>query len=162
MRYEKEDEYKKPFGARMSIGIGQIDNLVDSSSITIMQGEAFRLSGRLLDTFKHEDRLKCKSSWDEYTNSVLDVCAQSVGAFLNALTKNQISTCFQKLINNKQLVISEKLNLTPQQVSQFLKYANYKQIMNLNKLFKETVLLKTNPKKETEEENQTVDSSCNS
>lgn len=106
--------------ARLSIGIGSIDFVKET--INISDGEAFRLSGRALDSLSKIDRLTIRTS-NQGVNDEFAVECFMADTIMKRLSANQAKTAYSYLLEEStQKFIAEKMNLSPQAVNKSLQH----------------------------------------
>lgn len=115
---EKNDSEKlisKPvFDIRLAIGIGEINS--EKERLAISQGEAFNLSGRLLDDMKHKQTIAIKTN-DSFNNE-LDTAFKLLDFILSNATQNQSEVIYYKLQGLTEVEISEKIGVNQSAVNQ--------------------------------------------
>lgn len=120
-----EKETKKSHDVRLSVGIGKIE--VDKKELSLSDGEAFRISGRNLDSLKSTKQSIIIDSNDANSNSLK---AESV--LLNALIDNvtpiQSKVLFFKLKGFKEEEIAKQLGLAQSTVNQHSNSGNWNAI----------------------------------
>ena len=130
--------FNKAYDARIAIGFGVLEQQ-DKVDIRIMNGQPFIKSGHLIDKMTNKVYIKTDGCWDEETNEILDTISQTVDKFITMLTTMQVKIVYQKLTTTSQKKICEILSLNQQNVSQYLKNANYKIITANLDMFKNIV-----------------------
>jgi hypothetical protein len=120
-----EKETKKSYDVRLSVGIGKIE--VDKKELSLSDGEAFRISGRNLDSLKSTKQSIIIDSNDANSNSLK---AESV--LLNALIDNvtpiQSKVLFFKLKGFKEEEIAKQLRLAQSTINQHSNSGNWNAI----------------------------------
>lgn len=106
--------------ARMALGVGKID--FSSDSLSTSDGEAFQLSGRLLDRMD-KSRLEIVTPW-RCVNDELKVSTSFADEIISSWTKRQSEVVIPCLLTSKShLEISQELNISRQMVDKALKAA---------------------------------------
>ena len=87
---------RRQYDARLSLGVGSVDYLMES--LAISDGEAFRLSGRGLDSIG-DSRLVVETPWED-VNDELKVSTAFADSLISSWTRSQSRIMFQYLISN--------------------------------------------------------------
>lgn len=104
--------------ARLAIGVGTLD--YESDSLSTSDGEAYRLSGRLLDDM-HKSRLEIRTPWDK-VNEELKLPTAFADEIVSSWTLNQSKIILMSLISSKSHVeLSHELAISRQMVDKSLK-----------------------------------------
>jgi hypothetical protein len=115
---EKIDAYKliskSVFDIRLAIGIGEINGKKESLSMS--QGEAFNLSGRLIDEMKHKQTIAIRTN--DVFNNELDTSFKLLDFILSNATQNQCEVIYYKLQGLTEVEISEKIGVNQSAVNQ--------------------------------------------
>lgn len=107
-----------PLDARLAIGIGGIDYVSDSVSTS--DGEAYRLSGRLLDKMQ-KSRLEIATEWPS-VNDDLRLPTAFVDDIISSWTQNQSKIMLLRLQTSKShLELAQDLEISRQMVDKSLK-----------------------------------------
>ncbi|MDE5989149.1 MAG: SatD family protein [Duncaniella sp.] len=110
-------EARHLWDARVAVGIGTVD--YESERIGLSDGEAFRLSGRELDSIGKK-RLVVTTPWSEI-NDELSVSTSFADDIITAWTRVQAEITYWKIAENKaQKEIAEQFGRTPQNISKIL------------------------------------------
>jgi hypothetical protein len=112
----------KLWDARISIGIGKVDFLTDR--VAEADGEAFRNSGRALDTMKDPARLLITTPWQN-VNDELEVLCVLLDVLINKWTFAQSEVVYEKLKHLTQDEIAAKLEISQAAVNLRLKAAGW-------------------------------------
>ncbi|MDE5875933.1 MAG: hypothetical protein K2H47_00275 [Muribaculaceae bacterium] len=108
----------KVLDARLAIGIGTLDYEADSLSTS--DGEAYRLSGRLLDSM-NKSRLEIITPWYE-VNDELKLLTAFADDIVSSWSQNQSKVILLSLITLKNHVeLSKELKISRQMVDKSLK-----------------------------------------
>ncbi len=97
--------------ARIAIGIGEIG--FKTNKVIESDGEAFNLSGRLLDEItSSKQNLKIKTPWKE-VNDELEVECNFINTIIKKWTMEQAEASYLKLLKNEtQQIIAKKLKIS--------------------------------------------------
>ena len=110
-------ECKKPWDARLSLGVGTISYHADS--IVLSDGEAFQYSGRKLDEIGKR-RLTVKTRWSD-VNEELRVSTAFADDVVSSWSVSQSNASYQALLYNiSQKEIAHKLQKSAQNISKLL------------------------------------------
>lgn len=108
----------KVLDARVAIGIGTLD--YESETLSTSDGEAYRLSGRLLDDM-NKSRLEIRTPWLE-VNEELKLCTAFADDIVSSWSQNQSKIILRRLITSKNHVeLSQELGISRQMVDKSLK-----------------------------------------
>ncbi len=117
LRSQKINELKV-LDARIAIGIGTLD--YESDALSTSDGEAYRLSGRLLDDM-NKSRLEIKTPWHE-VNEELKLSTAFADDIVSSWSQSQSKIILQRLITLKNHVeLSHELGISRQMVDKSLK-----------------------------------------
>jgi len=105
---------KSVFDIRLAIGIGQTHS--ENERVSMSQGEAFNLSGRLLDDMKHKQTIAIRTN-DSFNNE-LDTSFKLLDFILSNATQNQCEVIYYKLQGLTEVEISEKIGVNQSAVNQ--------------------------------------------
>lgn len=112
--------------ARIALGIGEIN--FDSGSLATSDGEAFQLSGRLLDSM-HKSRLEVETPWKD-VNDELELSTAFADDIISSWSKRQSEAIIPSLLTSKShSEIAQTLNISRQMVDKALKAAKEDLIM---------------------------------
>lgn len=104
--------------ARLAIGVGTLD--YESDALSTSDGEAYRLSGRLLDDM-NKSRLEIRTPWHE-VNEELKLSTAFVDDIVSSWSQNQSKIILRSLISLKTHVeLSQELEISRQMVDKSLK-----------------------------------------
>ena len=118
LRSQVELSGREPLDARLAIGIGDTDYA--SESLSTSDGEAFRLSGRLLDKM-HKARLAIATPWPQ-VNEELRLSTAFVDDIISSWTQNQSKIMLLRLQTAKShLELSQILDISRQMVDKSMK-----------------------------------------
>ena len=117
-----EIEIKKAHDIRLSLGIGTIE--INKKQLSLSDGEAFRISGRNLDSLKSSRQSLIIDANDSYSNALK---AESIllNAIINNITPIQSKVLFYKLKGYKEEDIAKKLGLAQSTVNQHSNSGNW-------------------------------------
>lgn len=106
--------------ARLALGIGTIN--FNSGLLSTSDGEAFQLSGRLLDKM-HKSRLGIETPWDNI-NDELKVSSAFADDIISSWSKRQSEVLIPSLLTTQSHAdIAQALNISRQMVDKALKAA---------------------------------------
>lgn len=127
--------------ARIAIGIGEIGFNADKAIES--DGEAFNISGKLLDEIKKsKQNLKIQTPWHDM-NGELEVESYFADTIINKWTIEQAEAVYLKLLKNKtQQMIAKKLKISQPAVRKRIIGANLKCIELFVKRFENILNLK--------------------
>ena len=95
---------------RLAIGIGNIDYFADR--IVESDGEAFKFSGKVLDSMKKDERLKIHTPWNE-VNEELKVECRFADAIISRWSVNQSEVIYRYLLKREtQNKLAEHFNIS--------------------------------------------------
>lgn len=118
LRSQVELSGREPLDARLAIGIGGTD--YESESLSMSDGEAFRLSGRLLDKMQ-KARLAVATPWPP-VNEELRLSTAFVDDIISSWTQNQSKIMLLRLQTSKSHIeLSQTLEISRQMVDKSLK-----------------------------------------
>ena len=118
LRSQVELSGKEPLDARLAIGIWETD--YESESLSMSDGEAFRLSGRLLDRM-HKARLAIATPWST-VNEELRLSTAFVDDIISSWTQNQSKIMLLRIQTSKRHIeLSQTLEISRQMVDKSLK-----------------------------------------
>lgn len=114
---------------RISIGIGNITGTI--RSLKTAKGEAFVLSGRMLDEIiKTEQRLAITSS-NRLANEGLQVIADYINSIFQLMTAKQAEVIFELLLGQQQQAVAKKLKKTKSSIHQRVTAGRWPEIERL-------------------------------
>lgn len=120
-------ESKKPWDARLSLGVGTISYHADN--IILSDGEAFQYSGRELDEMGKR-RLFVKTRWKD-VNEELQVSTAFADEIISSWSVSQSQASYQALLyNTSQKEIAQKFQKSAQNISKLLNAAKTDLIQN--------------------------------
>lgn len=127
IRSYKFSEHNRQWDARLSIGIGKVE--YENGTLATSDGEAYRLSGRGLDTIG-KNRLIVETPWHE-VNKELRVSTAFADDIVSRWTQSQSRVMFQSMTTDiSHAEIGCLLGITRQMVDKALK-AGKEELMNL-------------------------------
>lgn len=129
---EKQDVWD----ARLSVGIGDV--AFESDSIVTSDGEAFRLSGRALDSIGKK-RLIVSSPWAEFNNA-MELVTRFADEIITSWTVKQamvVGHCL--LCNKKQKDLAVELNMTLQNFNSHWNSAKTQLILDYIEYYKTSI-----------------------
>lgn len=120
-----ERETKKSYDVRLSVGIGKIE--LDKKELSLSDGEAFRISGRNLDSLKLTKQSIIIDSNDSNSDSLK---AESIllNAIIDNVTPIQSKVLFFKLKGLKEEEIAKQLGLAQSTINQHSNSGNWNAI----------------------------------
>jgi DNA-binding transcriptional ArsR family regulator len=118
-----EDE--KEIETRISIGVGSVEFLSESGSVGEADGQAFRFSGKTLDSMKENERKLMITTANPALNLILESQCSFFDYVANRWTRIQKKFLLDKLIGMTQGEIAKKYGKSQSTVSQSLKAAGY-------------------------------------
>lgn len=140
LRSQRELSEKSLLDARLAIGIGATD--YESDSLSTSDGEAFRLSGRLLDKMQKE-RLAVATPWP-MVNEELKLATAFVDDIISSWTQNQSRIMLLSLQTSKShLELSQILDISRQMVDKSLKSSKEELIESYIDRFKKLIIQHT-------------------
>lgn len=120
LRSSTPKEYKKPWDARLSLGVGTISYHADN--VVLSDGEAFIYSGRGLDEMGKR-RLVVKTRWPN-VNDELRVSTAFADVAISSWSVSQSQVVYQALLYNpSQKEIAHKFQKSAQNISKLLSAA---------------------------------------
>jgi hypothetical protein len=122
---------KPIFDIRLAIGIGEINS--EKEKLSISQGEAFNLSGRLLDDMKNKQTIAIKTN-DKYKEE-LDTSFKLLDFILSNATQNQCEVIYYKLKGLTEVEISEKIGINQSAINQRSNSSGWSSINSLIQRF---------------------------
>ena len=120
-----ERESKKSYDVRLSLGIGTIE--LDKKELSLSDGEAFRISGRNLDSLKSNKQTFIVDSNDLNSNA-LRIESVLLNAIIDNITPIQSKVLFYKLKGFKEEEIAKQLKLAQSTVNQHSNSGNWSSI----------------------------------
>ncbi len=138
LRSHKLESPKTILDARIAIGIGAIE--YESETLSKSDGEAYRLSGRLLDAMR-KARLEITTPW-QHVNSELSLTTAFADDIASSWTPNQSEIMLLSLLSSKShLEISQELGISRQMVDKSLKSSKKELIYAYIKRFEELITI---------------------
>lgn len=125
--------HKSPFDIRLALGIGEINHL--NEKLSISQGEAFNLSGRLLDEMKNRQTIAIRTS--DVFNNEFEASFKLLDFILSNATQNQCEVIFYKLQGLTEVEISEKIGVNQSAINQRSNSSGWNAIFSLTQRFQE-------------------------
>lgn len=122
---------KPIFDIRLAIGIGEINS--EKEKLSISQGEAFNLSGRLLDDMKNKQTIAIKTN-DKYKEE-LDTSFKLLDFIVSNATQNQCEVIYYKLKGLTEIEISEKIGINQSAINQRSNSSGWSSINSLIQRF---------------------------
>ncbi len=120
LRAHKKENSNDVLDARISIGVGTLD--YQSTSLSTSDGEAYRLSGRLLDEM-HKSRLAIRTPWHG-VNEELRLSTAFADDIVSGWTQSQSKTMLFSLTTQmSHLEIGNSLGISRQMVDKSLRAA---------------------------------------
>ena len=127
----------KVLDARLAIGIGTLD--YESNTLSTSDGEAYRLSGRLLDKM-NKSRLEISTPWQE-VNEELKLTTAFADDIVSSWSHNQSKIILRSLIESKNHVeLSHELGISRQMVDKSLKASKEELIKAYIKRFEKLII----------------------
>lgn len=120
------------FDTRVGIGIGEVDS--EMASITTSNGEAFQLSGRLLDEIKGSKQSIAMQTHDQY-NDELETAMVLLDNIIARTTALQCKIINLKLLGNNEMAIAKTLKIKQSAVNQRSNSAGWNAINKMVKRF---------------------------
>ena len=118
LRNYRTTESKHVLDARIAIGVGTLD--YESGTLSTSDGEAYRLSGRLLDEMK-KSRLEIKTPWHD-VNEELKLASAFADNIISFWTQSQSKVILRSLVTEKNhLELAQEFNVSRQMVDKSLK-----------------------------------------
>jgi len=139
-RHSKSPSIDDAWDARISIGIGKIENEKPNSELGRMSGEAFVRSGRTLDGMKKEGaRLKITTG-DEQLDKEFESTCPLADTIINRWTTYQADAIYLLLLKQStQTEIGNELNTTQKAISKRLISSNLESMNNFFKRYEEVI-----------------------
>ncbi len=118
-KLKSKNEYDKTinkpvFDIRLAIGIGEVNS--EKEKLSISQGEAYNLSGRLLDDLKNKQTIAINTN-DSYKDE-FDTSFKLLDFILSNATQNQCEVIYYKLQGLTEVEISEKIGINQSAINQ--------------------------------------------
>lgn len=102
------------YDIRLAIGIGEVQS--EKEKLSVSQGEAFNLSGRLLDEMKNKQTIAIKTN-DKYNNE-FETSFKLLDFILSNTTQNQCEVIYYKLSGKTEQEISEIIGIQQSAINQ--------------------------------------------
>jgi len=138
LRYLTDKGFGKTMDCRIAIGIGSIDFMPSSGGDG--DGEAFRLSGLYLDSFKKDRSLGIVTSLKEI-NKELEAECLLAEVIISKWTANQAQVIPMLISGKTQLEIASELDIAQSSVSYRVRDAGWRGIDGFRKRFNEIINL---------------------
>lgn len=106
--------FKPIFDIRIAIGIGEVEN--EQAKLSVSQGEAFQLSGRLLDSMKNKQTLAIKTN--DANSTFLGTSLSLLDWQMNSTTQPQNEVLYHKLEGFTEVQIASFLGVNQSAVNQ--------------------------------------------
>ncbi len=106
------------YDSRISIGFGTIDEF-DNGENELKDGQAYRLSGHLLDSMKGRERLLFATPWPEVDRE-LNAAAGLIDILIDQWTPDRADAVLQSLSGKSQTEIAKNYNISQPAVSKRL------------------------------------------
>lgn len=133
-------EKKEMWGARVSVGIGDVS--FESDNIVTSDGEAFRLSGRTLDTMGKK-RLTISTPWCDFNKSI-ELVTRFADEVVSSWTAKQANVVYHSLMSPKtQKDMAVELGLSKQNFNSHWTSAKVQLILDYLEYYK-TLIVKYN------------------
>lgn len=127
----------KVLDARLAIGVGTLD--YESDDLSTSDGEAYRLSGRLLDDM-NKSRLEIRTPWEK-VNEELKLPTAFADDIVSSWSHNQSKIILRSLITSKNHVeLSHELGISRQMVDKSLKASKEELIEAYIKRFEKLII----------------------
>ena len=127
----------KVLDARLAIGVGTLD--YESETLSTSDGEAYRLSGRLLDDM-NKSRLEIGTPWED-VNEELKLATAFADNIVSSWSHNQSKIILRSLITSKNHVeLSHELGISRQMVDKSLKASKEELIEAYIKRFEKLII----------------------
>lgn len=132
---------KNTLDARIAIGVGEVS--FRAGKVVESDGEAFNLSGKLLDEIEIvEQNIKIKTPWKE-VNEELEVESYFINSLINKWTKEQAEAAYLKLLYNyTQQTLAKKLKISQPAVRKRIISGNLKSVELFIKRFEKLLASK--------------------
>lgn len=124
--------------ARIAIGIGSVDSY--STTLAESNGEAFRFSGRLLDTLKKEPNQIAVKSQQPTLDDEMNTALVLLEGIISKWTALQAEVVYYKLQNYTEVRIAELLKVKQPAVNQRAKAASWVAVERLLTRYQELVI----------------------
>jgi hypothetical protein len=132
-----ERENKRPYDIRLALGIGSAR--IIKNDLALSDGEAFQLSGRMLDELK-KGKLSFAVVSNDQNGASLNVESILVNAILENTTPMQCKILFYKLLGKKEEEIALILGLSQSTVNQHSNAGNWNALSKYVDYFEKTYL----------------------
>lgn len=139
LRSRKIESDNRQLDARLAIGIGNLD--YQSDSLSTSDGEAYRLSGRLLDKME-KSRLEIATPW-QTVNEELKITTAFADEIVSSWTISQSKIALMSLSTDlTHSEIAQKLGVSRQMVDKSLRASREELIATYNKRFETLIAAK--------------------
>lgn len=137
------DEKVPRIDARVSIGVGEIDNLPNRTyNLGEMNGEAFEYSGLQLEYIRNiKQNLAVKTPWEE-TNEELNIYCKMIDRLIRRWTKKKCEAVMYRLEGYTLHDIGEKLNIDGSAVHYRLEQTDYDIVESIIQRYLEIIINK--------------------
>ncbi|MDQ3394437.1 MAG: SatD family protein [Bacteroidota bacterium] len=122
LRKSFETTLKKAWDARIALGIGTIE--FTSESTAEADGQAFRMSGPVLDVMRGENRIIITTPWEDL-NHEFEVSCAFFDIVFSRWSASQAEVVLEQLDGLTQQQIADKLNISQVSVHQRLKTSGF-------------------------------------
>ncbi len=127
-KHESDKSINKPvFDIRLAIGIGEVNG--EKEKLSISQGEAYNLSGRLLDELKNKQTIAINTN-DSYKDE-FETSFKLLDFILSNATQNQCEVIYYKLQGLTEVEISEKIGINQSAINQRSNSSGWGSILSL-------------------------------
>ncbi|MCA1747115.1 MAG: SatD family protein [Bacteroidales bacterium] len=134
-----EEMLDESIDVRLSIGIGSVGEL--TNPISESYGEAFTLSGKMLETITDEGLRLIVVSPDEQLNAHFDMICRLLDVIINDWSENSSQAIYRNLLAGEtQRETAEFLGISQSSVQNRLKIAHMDEIHYLLSYFKDQIL----------------------
>ena len=120
-----EKEAKKSYDVRISLGIGKDE--LNQNQLSTSDGEAYRISGRNLDSLKSNKQTIIFDS-NDYNSNALKIESVLMNAIIDNITPIQSKVLFYKLRGFKEDEIAKQLDLAQSTINQHSSSGNWNTI----------------------------------
>lgn len=120
------------FDVRLAIGIGMVD--LEMETVSTSDGEAFRLSGRLLDEMKNNKQTIAIATADSF-HGELETEFILLDSIISKATALQCEVVYHKLMGTTEIKIANELNIQQSAVNQRSNSAGWNAIDKMVKRF---------------------------
>lgn len=121
------------YDIRLAIGVGEVIDAKEKLSIS--QGEAFNLSGRLLDEMKNKQTIAIKTN--DKNNNEFETSLKLLDFIISNTTQNQCEVIYHKLNGKTEQEISEIIGVNQSAINQRSNSSGWNAIHSLIQRFEE-------------------------